>query len=863
MRRAIPTLSPRRRAARGPIAALLALAMSLPGGSEARTDQLPGWFDLAVPGGEPTLAALGMTLEDRAFTLSVLARAFYDREQRIGLSSAGLVQLFADVSAPDAPQSTVFVPAPLDAAAWRSLLPPVRQGASDDLFVRILTDRSALLVAAALASADDSVRAWLARDRDLLRFVYQNAAAFTIAARHLRVETDKVVAPGGKGAERIWEALSGEPPARGEAFLRALLTNDQGRLAWYYDSIAGLDAARLAAVWPETPDRQVRAQALYTAFRDSDPQWRVADQPYRRSVIDAWMVMTQVDVAGAQAASVLPRQTWQLLFSDANVNHEEATRSLRGRPFPVSMEWLVRETLSPVTRERRTRYEMFRLAQRVFAQARPEDAADVAVALSGLRRYRALLLSLERMQVDGPATWVAAVDAARHVNEDASDERSSVVSFQAAIALLERMRHVRTLDRAATSRLVLSLSDAVRANNRVPRSIANWLVEKLIPELPPVDASDTSDDIGEHEAAVLQALAGPFSDDRAVVEWEGLTYTVDPAAAEYDRLRAMRALLPSPGLDAALASDRGRDLSEALTTLVYATALGDPEGPASLSPDVVLRHEFGLNGTTLIREELPWSPPEERQGYGPWRVHGSLFGLDLALARLSLRRIADQSMPAAPTLTLNDLGTLTRTAVALVSSDLSDRDRDELAAAIARGRQRVAATRTTGELVALGQECGMSETTRQLLTWIGSRQREWAPTVFSLRDLLWLGQPALAPDVLDRWGVAAEALDGRRLTAMPGPRPWEDYAGRSEAGQVTTQVPDVTLRLVEETARLKLPAALVPSLLGFALEDYWHDVRARFSDDWPRLTQEAAALSSTRIHDYVAALAGGGPLRAH
>jgi hypothetical protein len=145
---------------------------------------------------------------------------------------------------------------------------------------------------------------------------------------------------------------------------------------------------------------------------------------------------------------------------------------------------------------------------------------------------------------------------------------------------------------------------------------------------------------------------------------------------------------------------------------------------------------------------------------------------------------------------------------------------------------------------------------------MASRQREIVPATFALRDLMWLGKPALSREALDRWGVAADALDGRRVLAMPGPSPWEDYAGRSEIGQLTTQVPDLTLKIVEETARLKLPAQLIPSLLAFALEDFWHDVRARFTDDWPRLTRTAASLSAARIDDYVAALAGGGPLRA-
>jgi hypothetical protein len=323
----------------------------------------------------------------------------------------------------------------------------------------------------------------------------------------------------------------------------------------------------------------------------------------------------------------------------------------------------------------------------------------------------------------------------------------------------------------------------------------------------------------------------------------------------------MRAMLPSPGLDDAIATGRARDLADALTALVYATALGDPEGPASLSPDVAARHQFGLNSTTLIRDELPWAPPEERQGNGPWHVQGSLLGLDLGMSRLFLRRVADQQMPPEPTLTLNDLGTLTRTAVGMVPSELTDADRDEIAAAIRRGRHRVQQAATVRDFGALAEECGMSDSLRQLLPWMVARQREAVPAVFALRDLFWLGNPALSPAALDRWGVAADGLDGRRVLAMPGPAPWENYAGRSDVGQVTTQVPDLTLRLAEETAALRLPAQLVPSLLAFALEDYWHDVRARFADDWPRLTQEATRVPASRIHDYVAALAGNGPLR--
>jgi hypothetical protein len=526
------------------------------------------------------------------------------------------------------------------------------------------------------------------------------------------------------------------------------------------------------------------------------------------------------------------------------------------------VHWLARETLSSIVRERRARFEMVRLAQRVFAAAPAHTLVDVGVAVTGIRHARALVLALERMQVHDPAVWAAAVEAARLVGDEADDRRASVVIFQGAMALLERMRHARTLDVAATERLVRSLSDAARADTRVPRAIARWMTDTMLPALPPLVRPDEWTEQTAYESTVLQALAGPSERPTPHVEWEGLGYLVDPVAAEHERLKAMRRLLPSPGLDRALTSDRSRDLADALTTLVYATALGDPDGPASLSPEVVSRHQLGLSATALIREELPWSPPEERQGHGPWHVQGSLIGLDLAMSRLALRRVADQQMPAAPTLTLNDVGTLTRTVVGLVAADLLDGDRDEIAAAIARGRARLEQAHTLTELAALAEECGMSDAARQLLPWVLSRQPETVRRLFALRDLMWLGQPALEPAVLDQWGVAADGIDGRRVLAMPGPSPWEDYAGRSEVGQIATQVPDLTLRLIEETAHLELPAQLIPSLLAFALEDYWHDVRARFADDWFRLTSHAAAIPRARVQDYVAALVGRGPLRA-
>src|SRR5688572_12361127 len=127
--------------------------------------------------------------------------------------------------------------------------------------------------------------------------------------------------------------------------------------------------------------------------------------------------------------------------------------------------------------------------------------------------------------------------------------------------------------------------------------------------------------------------------------------------------------------------------------MIYTPALSDPEGPALLGGDIALRHNFGVEGAAGVRREyLAWSMPREQMGDGtPWHLEGSLFGLDIALARLGLRRLADNEMPVAPTINLNDLLTLARTVRVMKADELTDADRDRIVETIERGRRRVAA----------------------------------------------------------------------------------------------------------------------------------------------------------------------------
>jgi hypothetical protein len=485
-----------------------------------------------------------------------------------------------------------------------------------------------------------------------------------------------------------------------------------------------------------------------------------------------------------------------------------------------------------------------------------------------------VLLTLDRMNIATPRVHARVVEAARRLDHDLSgrDEKNAVVALQSAIAILERARLTQQIDAATAEMLLLSLADVVdpavepSSKTRPFTAITHWMLSTLLAALPPLvqpDAWTTTKTA--YESRLLQALAGrPLDADLPALQWEGLDYRVDWFAAEHVRLKRIREQIESPGLDASLAADDADKISDALLALIYAPALGDPEGPALLGGDIAQRHNFGLVGPAGMRRDfVAWAVPKEQVGDGtPWHVEGSILGLDIALARLALRRIADNEMPVAPTINLNDQLTLARTVMTINPRALRDADRDRIVAAIARGRDRVtAAGASLPAVMALAIEVQLPASIRQTLPWTIARTPDGVPSLFGLRDLMWLGKPELSQETLDHWGVYAESLASRLKTAMPRPSPWENFGGRSDGGLVATQAPDLILRLAEETARLKLPAQLVPGLLMYAAQDYWHDVESRFPDDWPAMVRQALALSPSRVEDYVAALAGGGPLR--
>ncbi len=707
--------------------------------AETRAD-LPGFFDLAVTGGASTYEAMGLVPEERGVALVLLARQLYS--QGTGgaeRASRRLTAILSEGPAPAGAQgrepqaaSPFYIAAPLTADAWRDALEAPSRG---DLFAMLAANRAALLTASGAMAADPSIRALLERDRALLKWIVRTApGTFAIAARSLRVARDRIDVPGGAAFEPMWEALVAEKVTRPADFVRALLTKDSGRLAWFFDTFNAMGAERLSAVLPVGPveARAEGARALYGSFREAEQNWRLEDHPFLRSAADPWIVATEVGARDGALAAPSWQWLWRAVFEDRDLSRREAASIARSPAAPAPFAWVAQQITSELPRERRDRYEMVRLAQAAFAGAGEADATDILVTLGGYRRFRAVLLMLDRLEITAPRVYARAVDAARRIDaRPGREQRPALVALQGAFAIIERARVSRAIDRAGAERLVLSLADAVDRDAPMPQAVAHWIEGPLFDALPPLVQPDQWTGKTAYESKILQALAGPAEDaDLPQVEWEGLPYTVDLLAAERERITRIREQLVSPGLDEALASGQPARLADALMALVYAPALGDPEGPALLSRDIATRHDFGLDSTSATRRDvLAWFAPRDQVTEGvPWHIEGSLLGLDLGLARLSLRRVNDNDMPVAPTINLNDELTLARTAVAINPRDLTDADRAALVEAIARGRARVAsAGRNLPALSALASEARLPVSVRQALPWTVTRTPEAIP----------------------------------------------------------------------------------------------------------------------------------------
>jgi hypothetical protein len=299
-------------------------------------------------------------------------------------------------------------------------------------------------------------------------------------------------------------------------------------------------------------------------------------------------------------------------------------------------------------------------------------------------------------------------------------------------------------------------------------------------------------------------------------------------------------------------------LGEVLLSLAYALDIGDPEGTALLARNVALRHNFGLMiRDTAGRQRSAWALPRQEARPGvAWHVTGSLLGLDVALASMSLRRLNPDPVSDAPRLSAIERETVSIGVALMDPRRLLDEDRDAIASAIARGRQRVLRL-TEADFESVSVALSLDGRRSRAIRWMLAHEPGALPSMFSLTELLRLGGGAPGAD-LDAWGVAALTSSSCPCTHVVPPSEWPLLEGRPQLGLMASAMSDLNLHVAVALHDLSVPAGLAQPVLEAAVQEFIESVAPTDPNDWWTLARSAQAVPRERIEDYIASTAAVG-----
>ena len=583
-----------------------------------------GWSLLELPGGRAgLLPRLGMAADvPRAMVLGEIIRVVHASRDPAHPPLVAVGDYFRSPPADGAED----VPVPVSPQMLRTMLGrDVPDGA---LLGALLQDRRASLVCYGLLGMDPPTRAVIAEDQTLLRRLYEHHAGLVAAFGDVLVVADgRLRLPGGPGRAAVWESLLGEPLGSPERALTAMLSKDDGRLAYFIETVTSLDEAQLALVFgidPAPEPSTEHARAVYSAFVDIEPAWRPADHPFLRVSSGPALLLAALRPSPDGLLRTTQR-FWLALLRGEQLPAEVPERwTLLDAGPRVHPAWLLRE-LTPATLSLRQSHAVtYHFASRTIDRLPDRPIGEIVWLTLAFQRYPALLLALERLEVrDQDVVRRLVRKAGQIAATDVAAAEIALALYQAPIALVGRLVRSRALSTDAAERVLASLADLDPATDRYGQSVARWLEEILLPSV----GYDPTSEGAIAEGALLEALAGLRAPADAAapdaVTWESYTYRVDAAAPELMRLTEVRTRQGGNTLDTALALCRaGRAVAEA-RDLTAVRAL-----EAALAP---------------VRDQLQPIEAGERRGATPpaalqaW-VEQALEGLARIRSRGDLRR---------------------------------------------------------------------------------------------------------------------------------------------------------------------------------------------------------------------------------
>ena len=458
--------------------------------------------------------------------------------------------------------NTDTLPLPLSSNLW---IDEVFKGRAtpQTLVADIIGSREASLLYYGLLSLDESTRAWLAADRDLLGdLAARHAPAFVVAAPALRVKDSAVRVPGGAATVGIWEEIVGRPVKEPAAFVRALLSRDQGHVAYFYASMAELTEPQLGLAFgldSQSPGERVSAaRRLLAVYERIAANWQIAERTFWRPSTDPGLLLSDVtvDAAGRPMLRGSPR-FWTAVFQDGDpaATSTVTNPAAFAQQEPLDYSRLCEQVFNADRIGDRRRGYAVLFASRVLPPLTATNVLDAVEATRAVLLYPAVVGALERA---GLTNVNAFADAARRAGRlsaigDRDRATRALAQYQGALALLSRAAWrggLRPDDLAAavSSLSAIDVNDRGDYEGRVVQWFVSWVASYW---------GDSPDEVyaegaGPLETEAIAIAAGPARPVR-VVEWEGTRYRLNFARAEATRLAKLLGDESRPFLSAARA----------------------------------------------------------------------------------------------------------------------------------------------------------------------------------------------------------------------------------------------------------------------------------------------------------------------
>jgi hypothetical protein len=539
---------------------LLAPLCVLVGASTATPPALaaaPEWRTVSLPGGRAgLLPRLGMSPDvPVALMLGELIRIVHAAPELDNPAMETVRRYFA--APPEG--NAELVPVPLSLSIWRDLL---GDKVTDDTLVgAVLQNRRAALLCYGLLQLDRQTLQTVAGDQALIRRLYERrSGVFAGFAQVLHVRDGRLVLPGGDHEAATWAELVGEPLTDPVRAIAALVNADDGRMLYFIDAVAGLEPPKLALVFQgATPDTTPldQARSVYRAFTRIESGWDLGNFPFVRLGADAALLLARLRTDAATGQLRHTRAFWDVVLGPPRLPEDAAERwADLDNDERADPGWLLRRLTDALLPDRVERLLIYEFTERLTDRLPRAQAANLAWLARGYRRYPALMLTLERLDINDAAVLMRLVTHAgrvRAVADDTAAYEIGLALYQAPLMLLTRALQAHALDAGAVRTLVASLSAIEPSRDGYGRAVAQWIDTALLPAL----GHDPSREGASPEATVLEAVAGLRAPASTMpldtITWEAHQYRVDVAAPELARLTEVRGVQAGNTLDAALA----------------------------------------------------------------------------------------------------------------------------------------------------------------------------------------------------------------------------------------------------------------------------------------------------------------------